>query len=95
MHRLLLPLAAAAALALPAAAPAVVPPKNCGTIKVKGKRYNVKADQISCAAGRRYAERKLRGRGAPRGYKCKKPSRGSAIKVYCEDTPKVFFAILR
>jgi opacity protein-like surface antigen len=91
----LLAAATAAALALPAAAPAVVPPKDCGNIKVSGKRYNIKADQISCASGRKYAKNKLSGHGAPRGYKCKKPASGSALKVYCSSGKKVFFAIRR
>ncbi|HEX8123258.1 MAG TPA: hypothetical protein VF549_18540 [Solirubrobacteraceae bacterium] len=91
----LLAAATAAALALPAAAPAVVPPKDCGNLTVKGKRYNIKADQIRCSAGRKYAKRKLEGHGAPRGYTCKKPSSGSALKVYCQNGKKVFFAIRR
>lgn len=33
-----LALCAAAALALPALAPAVVPPKSCGTMTVQGKK---------------------------------------------------------
>jgi hypothetical protein len=88
-------LALAAALALPASGGAVVPPKDCGFITVKHKRYNVKADQITCKQGRAYAKDKLTGHGAPRGYTCKKPSSGSALKVYCDKGKRVFFAILR
>ena len=92
---ILLAAAAAAALLVPGAATAVVPPKDCGNVTVKGKRYNVKADQISCSSGRRYATRKLQGKGAPKGYSCKKPASGSALKVYCSSGKKVFFAIRR
>ncbi len=38
----LLAAAVAALLALPATATAVVPPKNCGMMTVKAKRYQVK-----------------------------------------------------
>lgn len=95
--RRMLPLAVLVAAALAAApgAPAVVPPKDCNFITVKHKRYNVKADQITCRQGRTYAKNKLLGRRAPRGYECKKPTSGSAIKVYCQKGKKVFFAIRR
>ena len=97
MTRTLLAVAALAiALAvLPVGATAVVPPKDCGSLSVGGKRYQIKADQISCRTGRKYAKRKLTGHGAPRGYECKKPSSRSALKVYCQNGKKVFFAIRR
>jgi hypothetical protein len=85
----------AVALCLPLSAGAVVPPKDCGMKTIKDKRYQIKADQISCKKGRRYAKRKLTGRGAPRGYECRRPTEGSALKVYCSKGKKVFFAIRR
>ena len=41
----------AAAFAAPAAS-AIVPPKDCGTITVHGKKYNIKADQLKCTKAR-------------------------------------------
>ncbi len=94
MHRLLLIAVAAAALLLPAAAPAVVPPKNCGSMTVKGKRYQVKADQISCKSGRDHAKRYIERHRAPGGYKCKDLSKSkNKVNFYCNNGRKVFFAI--
>ena len=44
-------LALVVALAGPAWAP--VPPRNCGMLEAKGKRFNIKADQIRCRTARR------------------------------------------
>jgi hypothetical protein len=85
-----------AALMIPTAATAVVPPKNCGTMSVKGKRFQVKADQISCRSGRRYAARFLRRGSKPRGYRCRDyPSRKGRVDFYCNNGRKIFFAIRR
>jgi hypothetical protein len=92
----LLAAALAALLALPAAVNAVVPPKNCGTMSVKGKRYQVKADQISCSSGRTYARRFLTRGSKPRGYRCRDyPSRKRRVDFYCNNGRKIFFAIRR
>jgi hypothetical protein len=62
---------AVAALTLSAGpADAIVPPKDCKTIKVKGKRYNIKADQIKCTTARDYAGDYLRSRQVHRRWKC-------------------------
>ena len=96
MKRTLLAAAAVASLALPVGAPAVVPPKNCGSTTVQSKRYQVKADQISCATGIRYARRFLRTGSKPRGYRCKDyPSRKRRVDFYCNNRRKIFFAIRR
>jgi len=93
---LLAALALSIALALPAAAPAVVPPKNCGTMTVKSKRYQVKADQISCKTGRRHTRRYLSRRAKPRGYTCKNLSKEKGrVTFTCNNGRKVFFAIRR
>ena len=96
IRALLLATAAAALLALPTLATAVVPPKNCGTMTVSGKRYQVKADQISCSTGRDHARRYLRTGRKPRGYRCKDyRSRRGSVDFYCNNGRKVFFAIRR
>jgi hypothetical protein len=93
---LLLAVALVAALAIPTAATAVVPPKNCGTTSVSGKRYQVKADQISCRSGRDYARRYLRTGRKPRGYRCRDyPSKKGRVDFYCNNRRKIFFAIRR
>jgi hypothetical protein len=78
-----------------AEAPAPVPPKDCGNIKVSGKRYNIKSDQLRCRRARRYSRRYLSGDGRPRGYRCRNYGRSTAIKFRCENGAKVFFAIRR
>ncbi|HEX2084587.1 MAG TPA: hypothetical protein VHF89_02815 [Solirubrobacteraceae bacterium] len=92
----LLVAAVAALLTIPAVATAVVPPKNCGTMSVSGKRYQVKADQISCRSGREYARRFIRSARKPRGYRCKDyPSKKGRVDFYCNNGRKIFFAIRR
>jgi len=96
MRTALLAAALGAALLIPTAATAVVPPKNCGSMSVEGKRYQVKADQISCRSGRRYAGRYLRSGGKPRGYRCRNyPSKKGRVDFYCNSGRKIFFAIRR
>ncbi len=63
---------------------------------VKGKRYQVKADQISCGTGRDHARRFLQSGRKPRGYRCRDyPSRRGRVDFSCNDGRKVFFAIRR
>ncbi len=99
MHKTILILVAfALALTVVAAQPAgaIVPPRDCGFTKVKGKRYNVRADQLSCKTARRHTTRYLRSRARPRGYKCRDyPSRKRKMKFICEDRPRQFWAIRR
>lgn len=96
MTRLLIAATLVASLCLPAAATAVVPPKNCGSMTVKGKRYQVKADQISCSTGRDHAERYLKTHRKPRGYKCNDVSKArNRVTFTCNNGRKTFFAIRR
>ena len=67
------------------ASQAIVPPKNCGTITVKHKRYNIKADQLPCRTAKKYAARYLSTGVRPRYYKCHR-YRGSALVARCENT---------
>ena len=92
----LLAAAVAALLTVPTVATAVVPPKNCGTMTVSGKRYQVKADQISCTTGRDHARRFLRNGSKPRGYRCRDyPSKKGRVDFYCNNGRKIYFAIRR
>ena len=92
--------AAALVAALLTAGPAgaIVPPKNCGKLTVKGKSYNIKADQLKCTKARAYSEDYLRSHDKPRYYKCYSYS-GSAIKFRCIATKynpdKTYWAIKR
>jgi hypothetical protein len=93
---LIIAAAVAAILSLPTLTSAVVPPKNCGTMSVKGKRYQVKADQMSCTTGRDHARRYLQNGRKPRGYRCRDyPSKKGRVDFYCNKSKKIFFAIRR
>ena len=74
---------------------ATVPPKNCGMITVKSKRYQIKADQMRCDTAKTYSRRYLRRRARPSGYRCRSYSGGTALKFRCSKRVKVFFAIRR
>ncbi|MEA2272175.1 MAG: hypothetical protein QOI98_883 [Solirubrobacteraceae bacterium] len=64
---------------------AIVPPKNCGTIKVSHKRWQIKADQIRCTTARKYATAYIAHHTRPRGYSCHK-FKGSALYAKCVNT---------
>ena len=86
-----------AALTLALAGPgasATVPPKNCGTITVTSKRYQIKADQMRCSTAITYSRRYLRERDRPSGYSCATFS-GTKLKFRCSHGSRVFFAIKR
>jgi hypothetical protein len=76
-------------------ASAVVPPTNCGNVKVKGDKFNVKADQIRCKKAKRFAVDYLKHKDHPRGYKCENYGAGTRIEFRCAKGIKVFFAIRR
>ena len=76
-------------------APAPVPPKDCGFVEVKRKRFNIKSDQLRCAPARRYSRRYLSGSGRPRGYRCTDYGGGTAIEFRCSKGKRVFFAVRR
>jgi hypothetical protein len=93
---LLLSAALAALLALPALAPAVIPPKNCGRMTVEGKRYQVKADQISCKTAREHTRRYIVDDQKPSGYRCRDiTTRRNRVNFMCNRGRKLFFAIRR
>ncbi len=81
-------LALAAGVASVPADAGAVPPKSCKTVKVGGKRYLVIVHGVSCKFGRKWVPLRLRqGRRAP-GFRCRKPSRGSNVKVQCTGRTK-------
>ena len=86
-------LALLVALAGPAWAP--VPPRNCGMLEAKGKRFNIKADQIRCTRARRYARRYLVEHVKPSGYSCRTYGRETSIAFRCSKGARVLFAIRR
>lgn len=92
--------AALAAGALPpAASEAVVPPRNCGTMEVGSKVWQVKADQLRCRRARRYARGYLVSREVPSPYRCRRGPRGSSLFAQCSATAyqpdRVFYIIRR
>ena len=70
-------LAALLVAAVPAGA--IVPPRNCGTLTVKSKRWQIVADQIPCTTARKYATTYIRSYKTPRYYTCKKGPSGSSL----------------
>jgi hypothetical protein len=91
-------LIAAVAVALFAATPAtaIVPPRDCGRISVKGKRYNIKADQMRCAEAVRWSRRYLTSsRRRPAGYRCRRYGRETKLVFRCQRGVRNFFAIRR
>jgi hypothetical protein len=84
--------------ALVAAAPAqaIVPPRDCGRITVKSKRYNIKADQMRCADAVRHSRRYLaNSRRRPRGFRCRRYGRETKLVFRCQRGVRNFFAIRR
>ena len=78
-----------------AGASATVPPKNCGTMTVNSKRYQIKADQMRCATAKTYSRRYLSTHTRPSGYRCTDFSASTKLKFRCAKGVRVFFAIKR
>ena len=74
---------------------AILPPSDCGTLTVKGKRYSIKSDQLRCATARSHSRRYLSTRTRPRGYTCRDYGAQTKLKFRCSRGSKVFFAIRR
>jgi len=83
-------------LALAPLSAAIVPPADCGILKVSsGKRYTIKADQLRCATAKPHASRYLSTHRRPTGYTCRDYGRETKLKFRCSRGVKVFFAIRR
>jgi hypothetical protein len=79
----------------PGKAWAPVPPKDCGMLDARGKRFNIKADQIRCRTARKYAKSYLVSSRRPSGYSCRNYGRETKIKFRCWKGDRVLFAIRR
>jgi hypothetical protein len=88
-------LSVALLLVTAAPSPAPVEPRNCGFIQVKGKRYQIKADQIRCRTAKSRARDYLRSRSRPSGYSCRSYNGGTSLKFRCWKGKRVYFAIKR
>jgi hypothetical protein len=86
--------AALAAALLPVAASATVPPRNCGPMKVAGRSYIIKADQLRCTTAKTRARAYLVSHRRPRGFTCR-DYRNTAMTFRCNKGVQVFFAIRR
>ena len=80
---------------LSAGAGATVPPKNCGIMTVKSKRFQIKADQMRCDTAKTYSRRYLRSHSRPSGYRCTDFGSSTKMKFRCAKGVRVFFAIKR
>ncbi|MGH2947417.1 MAG: hypothetical protein ACRDPC_14385 [Solirubrobacteraceae bacterium] len=78
-----------------APSPAPVEPRNCGMITVKGKRYQIKADQVRCRTAKTRARRYLRSQARPSGYRCRSYDSSTKLKFRCWKGKRVYFAIRR
>lgn len=89
-------LAAVAGMLTAGPAQAVIPPKDCGTIRSKGKRYNVKGDRVSCSRARSWSARHLSSGWKPRGWRCRDYNpRETRIRFRCLNGVRAFYAIRR
>lgn len=80
-------LAALAATAVTTApAGAIIAPVQCGTVKAKGKKWKITADQVRCATAKKWSVTYIRTFRAPRYYTCKRGSAGSSIYRVCVAT---------
>ena len=74
---------------------AIVPPRDCGTTTVKGKRYQIKADQLRCSTAKPHARRYLSTGRRPSGYRCTNYSAPRKMKFRCTRGEREIFAIRR
>ena len=68
-------------------ADAIIEPRKCGTVSVKGKKWPVTADQIPCSTARKWAVTYLRSFKEPRYYDCRRAS-SSKIYRFCRHATK-------
>jgi len=87
-------LVALVASALPATA--TVPPTDCGLMRVKGKRYNIKTHSITCRRAKPWTKRYLTTGRRPRGYRCRNyDPKVTKFRFRCARRDRDFFAIRR
>jgi hypothetical protein len=94
-------LAVAALISVVVAIPAgaIVPPRECGTLTVGTRKFNIKSDQLRCTTAKKYAANYIRSHTRPRYYTCKKGASGSSLAFRCVaahyNPDRTFFAIKR
>lgn len=71
------------------------PPRDCGMMTVKSKRYQIKADQIRCTRAKTYSRRYLSRHDRPASYACRDFGTDTKLKFRCSSGRRVFFAIRR
>ncbi len=83
------------AVALPASpAGATMPPKKCGNMKVKGKKYKVRAHLIGCDRAREGTQKFLKKGDHGKSWTCVKYSpKESKIAFNCRKGSKDYYAI--
>jgi hypothetical protein len=96
LRMFLLPAVLAGFLATTGAAPATVPPTECGMTKVNGKRFQIKTHSISCKRGKPWARSYLRSGRKPSGYRCRNYSpKVTKFRFICRRGARDFLAIRR
>ena len=86
--------AVAALVAFDGGARATVPPTDCGTIRAKGSRYDVKSHRVSCGRARAWSKAYLVRRKRPSGWRCERYM-DSALVFRCRRGGRDFFAVKR
>ena len=75
-----------------APAGAIVKPIQCGVITVKGKKWQIVADQVRCSTAKKWSATYIRSYKTPRYYKC---VRATSFWRVCEakryDPTRTFF----
>lgn len=97
MKNRLIPALLAAAVALAAAAPATatISPRNCGPLRVDGKRYTVKSHLLTCRKAKPWAKTYLDTGRRPTGWSCRKFPRRSSFAFLCRRGDMDFYALRR
>jgi hypothetical protein len=85
---LLIVVLVAVVAAVQAGSAGAVPAIGCGHVKVHKKSYSVRAHVLSCRKARPWTVNYLSGRGAPRGYHCRRFSPKITRVVFVCDNPK-------
>ncbi|HEX8854662.1 MAG TPA: hypothetical protein VF752_03605 [Thermoleophilaceae bacterium] len=81
-------LVAAAVVAVFAGSASAVPAVGCGKVRVGHHHYSVRAHVLACRKARSWTVSYLKGRGAPRGYECRRFSRKLTRVVFVCENPR-------
>jgi hypothetical protein len=76
------------------AATAVVPPKRCGKLEIKGKTYKVSTHRRECDFARKWSKRYLKNREHPDGWSCASyPPEETRIAFSCRKGQASYYAV--